>query len=426
MGFFPIFNIDNTPTSPRVSGPGKFIRLVWTIFTYIVVLIFGLIGALIGVLTGVAEGLFSSKGIWFGLRSGGLNGLLRVAKVIIGGSTWLYRKIFLKPLYTEENFPQIEVSSRFLIIGHRGAPWLRPENTISAFSKALQQGANALEIDLCLTKDGVAVIWHDWDPDSSVALFREEGQEPYQGFKPRFPSGELRKCVHELTLPELRKHYGYVRKDGKAVPANRPKTRIPTFEEFVRWAYRNRALKLVLLDLKIPADRPEFVAPMLRDIQAALAKYRPRFEVVGLTPAPEIFTALEAAEPGFPLCLDKEVVSALPLATQEEVKSFSTVLEAERCGTTYASVGRPTFLTLAPWELYGKIIQHDIDYRNQRRPDMKVIAWTINDPGELRELVAMGVDGILTDRPGRLAGKVLRRASKDTLTFAKRIVQLNR
>ncbi|HEY0965528.1 MAG TPA: glycerophosphodiester phosphodiesterase [Candidatus Saccharimonadales bacterium] len=48
-----------------------------------------------------------------------------------------------------------------LIIGHRGAAGLAPENTIDAFKKGLDVGADILEFDVQLTRDGVPVVIHD-------------------------------------------------------------------------------------------------------------------------------------------------------------------------------------------------------------------------------------------------------------------------
>lgn len=47
------------------------------------------------------------------------------------------------------------------IIGHRGASGLAPENTVASFDLALEQGAEAVEFDIRLTADGVAVVFHD-------------------------------------------------------------------------------------------------------------------------------------------------------------------------------------------------------------------------------------------------------------------------
>jgi len=50
---------------------------------------------------------------------------------------------------------------RILVHGHRGARARRPENTIPAFKYAIQEGVDALEMDMAVTKDNVIVISHD-------------------------------------------------------------------------------------------------------------------------------------------------------------------------------------------------------------------------------------------------------------------------
>ena len=58
----------------------------------------------------------------------------------------------------------------FLIIGHRGAPNQACENTLESFEKALQLGANALELDVSMTSDQHVVLWHDWVPSIKSEL----------------------------------------------------------------------------------------------------------------------------------------------------------------------------------------------------------------------------------------------------------------
>jgi glycerophosphoryl diester phosphodiesterase len=57
------------------------------------------------------------------------------------------------------------------LIGHRGAPRERPENTLASFLRALDLGADAIELDVHATRDGVVVVHHDFVPRavSSVA-----------------------------------------------------------------------------------------------------------------------------------------------------------------------------------------------------------------------------------------------------------------
>ena len=57
--------------------------------------------------------------------------------------------------------PQISLSELPLIIGHRGASAVAPENTLAAFRKAIEVGADGIEFDVRLSRDGVPVIIHD-------------------------------------------------------------------------------------------------------------------------------------------------------------------------------------------------------------------------------------------------------------------------
>lgn len=54
-------------------------------------------------------------------------------------------------------------SNRTLVIGHRGASAYAPENTLAAFELAAEQGADAVELDVQLSRDGRLVIIHDFD-----------------------------------------------------------------------------------------------------------------------------------------------------------------------------------------------------------------------------------------------------------------------
>src|SRR5947207_14721460 len=55
----------------------------------------------------------------------------------------------------------MSAQSRILVHGHRGARAMRPENTIPAFEYAIDQGVDAIEMDVAVTKDEVLVISHD-------------------------------------------------------------------------------------------------------------------------------------------------------------------------------------------------------------------------------------------------------------------------
>jgi glycerophosphoryl diester phosphodiesterase len=108
------------------------------------------------------------------------------------------------------------------IVAHRGAMSERPENTMSAFQRAVELGADIVEIDLRTSKDGQLFILHDETLDRTT---NETG-----------PSADF-------TMEELRELDA-----GSWFNPEYSDERIPTFEEVLSWARDNEVI--LLLDLK--------------------------------------------------------------------------------------------------------------------------------------------------------------------------------
>ena len=125
-----------------------------------------------------------------------------------------------------------------IIIAHRGASGLRPEHTVSAYRLAVDQGADFIEPDLVLTKDGVMVVRHENEigGTTDVAVHVEfaarkttkivDGERIEGWFTEDFTLAELRTLRARERLPQLRP-------TSKAFDGTDP---IPTFEEVVALA----------------------------------------------------------------------------------------------------------------------------------------------------------------------------------------------
>src|SRR5438309_6091732 len=61
-------------------------------------------------------------------------------------------------------------STRPLVFAHRGGAALAPENTMAAFDRGMALGADGLELDVRLSRDGVVVVHHDATLDRTTAL----------------------------------------------------------------------------------------------------------------------------------------------------------------------------------------------------------------------------------------------------------------
>lgn len=310
---------------------------------------------------------------------------------------WIYELFRFCPKKASKAVP----GDSFLIVGHRGAAAYEVENTIPSFEKALNRyGANSLEIDICMTRDPQVVVWHDWEPDTLVAIARQLGLEPDVMCKPLTPDDDKRRPVHELTLEELRDNYGYSMKKGNPGKLD---AHIPTLREFFQWAGGEEKLRCLFLDVKTPSNRKALVPVMMKEIKSLLDEFKPAYTVVFLTPEEEILVAMKDAAEDLNYSYD----TGLPLFLVLDPADFGCVQKAIFYENSYASIGRPPIFQLGPWTSYRRTVAHDVELKKAHnaspgKPVKGVIAWTINDPKEMKCLIGMGVDGILTDKPDQL------------------------
>ena len=102
-----------------------------------------------------------------------------------------------------------------VILGHRGAAGVRPENTLISFKEAIKEGADILESDLHLTADGEVVLMHDPNVDRTT-----NGHGP----------------ISNMTLQEVKAldaGYCFTTDEGGTYPFRGQGVRVPTLAEFL-------------------------------------------------------------------------------------------------------------------------------------------------------------------------------------------------
>lgn len=351
--------------------------------------------------SGAGGGLAAGRGFTSRL----VTALLTVIEAFRSGLSWARGLVSPMPAPVLPLAPPDE----FLVVGHRGAPATEPENTLAAYDRALADGANAIETDVCVTKDDRVVVWHDWDPDELVAFARAAGAEFDVAYRPVSPpeGHPMRRPVRELTLAELRAHYGLAPMKGDATAP----VHLPTLEEVVAWAAAQGArLRCVLVDVKIPAAHRACARLLLDTLDAAVARHRPACRFVLMTPVLEVLQALRDLAPARSRTFDVEIKPGLaPDADDVDPRfaPYSAVRHAVRQGNDHASIGRPRF-TLGGWPLYKDTVRRDLGeialkarHPQHPAPD-RLLCWTLNRPRERRWLLRLGVHGILTDFPADL------------------------
>ncbi|HET8540786.1 MAG TPA: glycerophosphodiester phosphodiesterase [Anaeromyxobacter sp.] len=243
------------------------------------------------------------------------------------------------------------------IVAHRGGSRLAPENTLQAFERAAALGADAVEIDVRLTSDGTAVVFHDED---TARLTGEPGTI----------EGRPRSSVAALDAA-----FAFTPDGGATYPLRGTGVRIPTFAEALARFPRMR------FNVDAKSEDAGLVEALAQDVRAAGAVDR---VCVGS------FFDAQAERLG----------RLLPGACRYLPQDAATchVLNAKSGGQ---GAGCPRGYDLAdlPHRL-GVMTVVDrkvVEYFHAR--GMPVHVWTVDDEQEMRDLLAIGVDGIVTDRP---------------------------
>jgi len=305
----------------------------------------------------------------------------------------------------------------FLIIGHRGVPYEEAENTLKSFQESMNRGGNALEIDVNMTKDDhVIIVLHDRHPNQLIALARQAGLE---GFKyiPYAPNigNSKRTYTEELTLKEIREDYGYALNHGllyNIFVSNKKDTLavIPTLKEFSKWSKNQKDLKAIFIDVKVGRNQKENALKILRRVKNYLTVQNKRIYL--MSPYKRIFKALKFE-------LDRNPVRKMyAIFDSEEDDPLNRV---KKLSLDRVSTGNTFFKS---WRSYLKDMDKLISYRLDpyTPPLYPIIAWTIDDDFRLYKLVQLTVDGIMTNRPRRLA-RLIKRHFKDHSMTAKIITK---
>lgn len=250
------------------------------------------------------------------------------------------------------------------IIGHRGAAGLAPENTLPAFEAALRYGATWLQLDLRRSADGELVVIHDATVDRTT---------------------DGRGAVREMTLAQLKRLDAGFRfsPDGRFFPFRGQGVTVPTLEQ-VLTAFPGARFRI-----DIQADDPDSVDALV----SMLTRLGARDRVVVASPHPRVLQRLRAEAPDIPTAapVDEAIRTAL----------------LQRLGL--GSLMRPIGQVLALPERYrGVPLVTEGLVRTARRWGVTVHVEGVNDPHRMRYYAAMGVDGIVTDYPDRLAAVVAR------------------
>lgn len=245
------------------------------------------------------------------------------------------------------------------VIAHRGGAGIAPENTLEAFERSKELGVDMLELDIRATKEGELVVFHDKNLDRTT---NGNGSVSEKSFE---------------EISKLDAGFNWTNDGGKTYPFRGKGIRVS----------RLRAVFEKFPDIKINIE-PKYSEP----------------------------------SPAKPLCdLIKE------FKREEKVIVASTI---ESVLEEFRRECRGVATSASPSEAIGFLVRYKVGLSDNYSPEMKVLqtpqdiriidvvtsgyveaarkmklqvhVWTVNRPEEMKQLLTIGVDGIMTDHPDRL------------------------
>jgi glycerophosphoryl diester phosphodiesterase len=248
-----------------------------------------------------------------------------------------------------------------IVIAHRGASGELPENTLEAFERALAQGAVMLETDAHLSRDGEVVLSHDPQVDRTT-----EG------------SG----AIEDYTLAELQRldaGHRFSPDAGASFPCRGQGIRIPSLREtFERFPG-------IRFNIEMKRNSPALIEATLRIVAQA-----GRDEITLLAAeSDDTMSALRAR-------LAKSGLRPAMGAAVGDVVGF-----VRAAGSGEAPPPEPMALQIPPSFAGNPLVTPQL-VEFAHRHDVQVHVWTINDEDEMRRLLDLGVDGVMSDFPAVL------------------------
>lgn len=243
-----------------------------------------------------------------------------------------------------------------LIIGHRGASAVAPENTIAAFREALAVGADGIEFDVRLTRDGVPVVIHD-------STLRRTGGLPHR--------------VADLTWAEVSKV-----DVGSWFAGAFANETVPSLAELFTLFQSNNSTLYLEMKCDSPAEQRPLAKACVKAIDERSLKERVVVECFQL-PALKI---LKEIDPDI-----KTVALFEPSFTNPSVLSDQRIInQAEDVGA-------------AALALHHRLARESL-VQKAKAAGLHIAVWTVDDPAWIERARVMGIDALITNNPAAMLG----------------------
>ncbi|MFI5141232.1 MAG: glycerophosphodiester phosphodiesterase family protein [Bacteroidia bacterium] len=262
--------------------------------------------------------------------------------------------------------------------GHRGARGWFPENTVTSFIEAIKLGVDAIEMDVVISNDLQVVVSHEaWM--NEIFCFRPDGKEVEINSKEKYN-------LYKMPYVEIAK-YDCGMKGNTQFPSQ----------------------KKVTEHKPLLAEVIEKVEAYIEENKLPLVKYNIEIKTEEgydnvFNPEPEAFVKLVYNEIEKYKIIERTNLQSFDVRILQEIKKKNTTIQMalliENEDGLEANLQRLGFLpnTYSPdFYLVDETLINNVHNQN-----MKLIPWTVNEIPDIKKMISLGVDGIISDYPDRV------------------------
>lgn len=261
--------------------------------------------------------------------------------------------------------------SDFQIHGHRGCRGYYPENTIEGFKLALELGATAVELDVVISKENQLIVSHE---PYMNHLFCQDGQG-----NPITKKEEKSINLYHLTVPEIQTYNCGARIDQRYPEQKKIKEFKPSLEEVIKALPHH-----VFLNIEVKSEQQWYgtYQPHTKEYARLVADFIEKHNLYSRC-------LVQSFDPQFlndfyQLVGEKVTTGFLVecvLAPEKQLKQLAF---------------KPTYFNPD----YTLLKKAHLDFLKAN--EIKTLVWTVNEPKDIQLMMALGVDGIISDYPDRV------------------------
>ncbi|MGH9966639.1 MAG: glycerophosphodiester phosphodiesterase [Pyrinomonadaceae bacterium] len=248
-----------------------------------------------------------------------------------------------------------------LIIGHRGAATLAPENTLRAFERAMQDGADGIEFDVRLSRDGVPVVIHD------ATLAR---------------TGLINELVAELTWEELQKIDvgSWFYRHQRTTTPDPEREKLPSLHQV--FDFFRRQAGLLYLEMKSEsADGSRLAVEVVRAIREHSMDGRvvvSSFDISLVQEVKNIDSGIRTAA-----LFEPRLSHPVAFVRKMKLVEIAKASGADEIALHYALAGR-------------RVVE------KAKQTQLGVVVWTVDNPTWIERARLQGIRALITNKPAAM------------------------